>query len=208
MIKRSDLKALGFGRGYLHSTERINQIVQGPDSDLLKFDEVICSYCNNSRTQPHDLAWAALSDHIRGLGSAFVPGRRIDLQEVFPSGIRDGVRDVQLYFIKLLGCKAGVNGPLDLSSFAAAILSGQSHSAVWLRICVFRSECEESAGQTEIIGSRSDVHEMVKWTYFVNPLAIQIIWGRPIHSLDVLRKDGYWHPSRVWRYLPVVDVPV
>ncbi len=57
--KRSDLKAV-FGKVsakrpiHFHDGTKLNRKVKSLDADVLKWRNVICHYCNTTRTQPHD----------------------------------------------------------------------------------------------------------------------------------------------------------
>jgi hypothetical protein len=70
-IKRTDLKQV-FGEisqanpHYWMSGEQV-KTVGSLKADILKMGTRICNECNSKRTQPHDLAWEALSAWLNGL---------------------------------------------------------------------------------------------------------------------------------------------
>jgi hypothetical protein len=68
--KRSDLKAvLGPPTQeepfFYHDLHKANRPVGSLDAKILKSPVRFCAYCNNTRTQPHDLAWEVMSDRLR-----------------------------------------------------------------------------------------------------------------------------------------------
>jgi hypothetical protein len=103
-----------------HSTSKFDSSVSrkrigSVDNDLLKFQKSICTCCNNDRTKPNDLEWSALSKTIRGRGS-LTEGDVIDLRPF-------KMNDVQLYFVKLMGCAISQSGvPIDLTPLSDAIM--------------------------------------------------------------------------------------
>jgi hypothetical protein len=62
--KRSDLRdvfgAVAQGNPlFLHNSRQRNRRVGSLDAKALKLPAKLCAHCNNTRTQPHDLAWSA-----------------------------------------------------------------------------------------------------------------------------------------------------
>lgn len=83
------------------------KVVQGVNSDSLKFDAPMCGPCNNYRTQPYDLAWQALSTYIGTVWDNNVHARRVWLSEAFSNtSVQRQAELVHLYFLKLFGCRA------------------------------------------------------------------------------------------------------
>jgi len=105
--KASDLRSL-FGTPtqadplYFHTAKRKNFRVGSLKADVLKFSHRICIQCNAARTQPHDRAWAVLSETLRsrqppivgpvtearhfGDGRGFAGGPRADTQNAARAG--------------------------------------------------------------------------------------------------------------------------
>jgi len=50
---------------FLHNAQRRNRRVGSLDAKVLKLPGKLWPYCNNTRTQPHDLAWEKLSGALR-----------------------------------------------------------------------------------------------------------------------------------------------
>jgi hypothetical protein len=77
------------------------QIVRGSNSKALKFDYSLCATCNNTKSQPHDKAYSALT--------SFLSGKNIgELGEYFSVTQKDlnvDFSDVYRYICKHAGCK-------------------------------------------------------------------------------------------------------
>lgn len=115
------------------SMQRRNRHIGSLDAELLKSPGRICSHCNNTRTQPYDLAWDKLSAALRTRTPAIAPGDIVRLNRIFPYGTAREMRNVHLYFVKLFGCHiAGNPIPLDIGGFADAIMHGRAHPCVYL----------------------------------------------------------------------------
>ena len=135
--KRSDLKAvLGPNGGlFLHNDQRRNRRIQSIDSKLIKFKAPVCPTCNGARTQPHDLAWQALSDYLRTRSPAIKPGDNIRGNRLFPYDTGQKMLGVHLFFVKWLGCQIVETGiPIrpPVVTFAKAIMTGRAHPNLWL----------------------------------------------------------------------------
>src|SRR5438477_498356 len=85
--KRSDLLAV-LGKPsqhepmFYHDLHKWNQPVGSLDAKILKNPVRICSHCNNARTQPHDLAWEAMSDRLRSRRLKI--GEWVRCERIFP----------------------------------------------------------------------------------------------------------------------------
>lgn len=133
MIKASDLKSL-FGHVtqqaplYLHTDQKRNLRVAGIKSDKLMYKSLLCSRCNNERTQPYDRAWERLSSHLRERQPPIRPEMRISLTRAFPGSVKKSMTRVHLFFLKLFGCLIAENNiPIKLEQFARSILQGTPH---------------------------------------------------------------------------------
>ena len=151
MIKVTDLVDL-FGHTTTHKPlyRRINSgpqdKVQGNNSSKLKFKTRLCGYCNNTRTQPHDLSWSSLSKFLRNREPKIAPNDVVRVAKAFTSGARPGLLGVHLYFTKLFGCLIlDANVPIDTKPLARSIMSGESHPDIYLcflAVTLLLSLCE------------------------------------------------------------------
>ena len=136
--KKSDLKAV-FGQTspqrplYLHNSKARNCKVRDLDASGLKWPNVICGYCNSTRTQPHDMAWASLHAELRKRAPSLTPGDRVRGNRVFRHDATKEMLNVHLYFVKASGCTlVAENAPLDIAPFAKAIMTGTPHPDFYL----------------------------------------------------------------------------
>lgn len=110
-FKRSDVKDVMPNTtqktpGYLHlswggETFKKNIPIRSIDSDYLKFDEGICTRCNNQTTQEHDKGWSTLSSYLRDDKFRAQRSSKIGLYRFKPPC---KMKHVQLYFCKKMGC--------------------------------------------------------------------------------------------------------
>ena len=69
LVKASDIRNY-FGNisidspVYTHNDYKRNIPIRSIKSNRFKSKALICKYCNNTRTQPHDRAWESLSNYI------------------------------------------------------------------------------------------------------------------------------------------------
>ena len=108
-----------------------NLKVQSCRSNRLKFSKVICENCNTTLTQPHDLDWQKLSEFLND--NSFSAGKKLRFNRVFPYNTRRSMYNVQLHFVKKLGCAiVEDNIPIDISSFSEALLENKCHPNVYI----------------------------------------------------------------------------
>ena len=102
-------------------------IVQGPNSDQLKFTKVLCATCNSSRSQKADQAFDELSDYIAEHDERLLRARRFRWSDVFPQrNWRDGRNLVTAYWLKHIGCRlaeGGIEVPPEFGAYLDAPLS-------------------------------------------------------------------------------------
>ncbi len=202
MITVSDFKSIFGGVTnqapvYLHSRNKINDPVHGAKSNKLKFTPSICCYCNNSRTQLHDLAWQKFSESMRSMRPSLVAGSRIPLLRIFPANIKQSMLYVHLYFLKLFGCYAvEYDVPLPIGHFALCILNNVAHPSDHISFVQMapRSQNEILVGP---IRARNVSGKTVSanWFYVVGTLGIAVSYNEPGHPR--LTRDRGWHPSDI-----------
>jgi hypothetical protein len=199
LIKVTDLKHVFGSSSQKRLYRRINSLpyetIQGYGSEKLKFASKLCSYCNNSRTQQHDRAWEALSEYLRKRAS-LKPGDVVRLGPVFSSGVRPGMRGVQLYFTKLFGCLAADGkAPIDLTSFRDAITSNTAHPHVYLSFIVMQSAKSRSMAVVTPISVISVNGEPsgASWFYFAGKIGVHVVFSPVIARRET--RLHLWHPS-------------
>jgi hypothetical protein len=199
--KASDLRAL-FGTPtqadplYFHTAKHRNFRVGSLKADVLKFSHRICVQCNSARTQPHDRAWAILSETLRSRQPSIAPGNILRANRIFPYDTKRGMRNVHLYFVKAFGCQI-VEGeiPIDIATFSRAILEEHPHPNLYLAF----GPTLKQPGEPMIAGG-SDVHiEMLgkecafaTWFYEVGNLSVNVMY-----AIEGEKRQGLihaWHP--------------
>ena len=90
-IKKSDLVER-FGKGpyrgdgaLVHVKEGRVRDVQGPDSKLVKYEKNLCSYCNNTLTQPFDKAYEEFIPWVMQNEAEVLKRRVIDFESMYGS---------------------------------------------------------------------------------------------------------------------------
>lgn len=89
-------------------------LIQGPNSDALKYEKSLCHDCNTTRTQQHDFAYDAFSAYILANIEKIIHYRMIDLAEIYGETGIEQAADLYRYFVKSFGCRA-VHAGLSIS---------------------------------------------------------------------------------------------
>lgn len=107
------------------------------------------------------------------------------------------MQNVHLYFIKLFGChikEAGI--PIDLKTFANAILNEKAHPQVYLKFGRISSPVGTAmAGSTDIDTAQlpDGSCAFASWFYEIGELAINIMFA--IDGEERQGLVGAWHPK-------------
>jgi hypothetical protein len=78
--------------------------IQGPKSGLLRFGKSICEQCNNTGTQPFDLAYEKFADWVVENEAVTIRRRFIDFVDVYGEDFPVGQLNLFKYFAKVFGC--------------------------------------------------------------------------------------------------------
>lgn len=139
-IKKSDLKMLYPSvcqkRPIYHIRNGIlKKEIGSIRSKSFMFDSLICSECNNARTQDYDKAWEKLSKYLYQNWIIIKINGFIDLYDVFGDNYIVNMLFVQLYFAKIFGCKIKESSsPIDLELFSKSILNAKEHPYLYISI--------------------------------------------------------------------------
>jgi hypothetical protein len=192
---------------HFHDGDRRNKIVQSIDARVLKYSKVICSKCNNERTQSHDQAWERLSEYFRWRNPPVKNGTLIRLSDVFPGAVRLSMREVHLYFLKLFGCLIAENSiPLNLAEFSRAIMQATFHPNVYLAFWASHKETSQiHVGRTHVQAvTKNNSHVIyAAWCYVLAHITVNIIYSEPSEFRKGLVHA--WHPSNVGKRIRVVS---
>jgi hypothetical protein len=121
-----------------------------------------------------------------------------DLSKVFGAETAQQAVRVQLYFVKLLGCKLLEDAiRVDLGSFSKALLAGTAHPEVTLLVTsalVPAGRMLSYESEVSVLRDGDEVHSAV-WMNLVHPVGIKICYlktGAPVRE-----PPGFpWHPTR------------
>lgn|GEM_PF-683218 len=180
-------------------SEATNDPIGSAKAKALTFPRSICAYCNNTLTQPFDVAWQKLSEYLHANWATIVKRGRFDLSEPFPGGTRDAALQVHLYFVKLFGCKLKADSiPISLVSFSKALLTSTAHPEVSILIADKYIGAVALSFESDVFTLRSvetkQIHGAV-WAYVIQPVAIKVSYVKA--GAPVIPPRGYpWHPSR------------
>ena len=80
-------------------------LIQGPDSNYLRYSKNLCASCNNSFTQPFDKSYETLVAWLLEHRDGVLRLRVIDFESVYGTEWEDRQRDLFKYFAKCFGCR-------------------------------------------------------------------------------------------------------
>lgn len=123
-IKRSDLARV-YGTGSAFKSARLNYLksdqtivpLQGPNSRNVKYLSVLCSVCNNARSQPFDRAYDQFVSFIEQDADSLLRRRQLNFASLYGEAWREKQAVLFKYFVKAFGCRisdAGQTVPNDL----------------------------------------------------------------------------------------------
>jgi len=206
IIKASDLKSeMGAISQkfpiYLQSTEETNVRVNSlRKSKELKFDQSICSNCNNARTSCSDKAWQTLSSYLRN-NIDFKGECRVKIGNIFKGNANSQMKNVQLYFAKIFGCAVvSESVPVSLENIQSAILANDPCENLYITFGISPFTLF-SAGVSDISLSERRGAQLAIWHYYVGKLMVRINFIDPASRKLLPRKA--WHPTDKGKFIRV-----
>ena len=122
-IKKSDM-VRAYGRGPykgdsapVHVRNGVETPIQGPGSDLIKYQKFLCHKCNTTETQPYDEAYDQLVSWLQVNEAEVLNKRVVNFFDVYGDNFEEKQRNLFKYFVKSFGCRlvdAVHNVPKDL----------------------------------------------------------------------------------------------
>jgi hypothetical protein len=213
--KKSDLKAV-FGEVsqqrplYWHDSKARNRKVPGLDASRLKWTNVICGYCNSTRTQPHDKAWETLHVELQKRVPSLKPGDRVRGNKFFQQDTAKAMLNVHLYFAKAFGCTLVMeDAPLDIAPFAKAIMTGTPHPNFYLHFGITAKPSIPLIQMSPIFifpGPGGAMH--ATWFYNVDGLVIEGSIVPGASAQKVAAQQHAWHPRMGTNCLKIVKIEV
>jgi hypothetical protein len=119
--------------GMLHFKEGVSQLVQGPGSKILCYEPIICSNCNDNKSQSWDRAYEEFEKWLFENSSSILQRRFILFENVFGTEkYSSACPFLYKYLVKAFGCRlasANFDVPIDLVK-----LLDQEHFLTKLRL--------------------------------------------------------------------------
>ena len=181
--KHSDLRAVlgtpSQARPFFYHDDKVrNRPIGSFRGDSLKSLARLCARCNNERTQPYDRAWEQLSDWLRSRTPPTAAGDVVRADRVYDLNATREMRNVHLYFTKLMGChlvEAGLS--FDQPALANSILSGKPNPYVHLKFGV--SQTGLLVGMTNRKADRLPDGSLTfaAWAYSLNHLVVHVMYA-------------------------------
>jgi hypothetical protein len=206
-VKASDLR-MHFGGVsqmkplYYHSSIKKNIPVGSINNKRFKSKALICSHCNNQRTQPFDIAWEKLHKYLSSNWKEIEKNKKIDLSKVFPGNVKRSMIDVHLFFVKIFGCRIMENLiPINIGLFSRSLMNRLSHPHVYISIgSTMGNPKSKYAGITQVSTCNiNDIPIFATWFYTVGDITINVIYS----TIGVEHKtiSNSWHPKNIHKIL-------
>jgi len=196
MMKKSDLRDV-FGNPsqaapfYFYRPGKEGRAVGSLKADILKSPAPMCAHCNNTRTQPHDLAWETMSGWFTSRRESFHKGDVVRGNRIFPYATRRKMRNVHLFFLKQLGCviaEAKDQAPIDLAPFSKAIMDSRAHPEVYLQFCCGH----DSVGRSFDCVRYENGYVFAVLVYRIKYVTVNILFAQAGGGWEDLSRA--WHP--------------
>jgi hypothetical protein len=199
--KRSDLRS-GVGTPvqekpfYFHDAGRINQPIRSLNAKILKLEKVLCAPCNGTLTQPHDRAWARMSEWLRVRHPMVRAGDVVRANRIFRFDTHRRMLHVHLFFAKLFGCliqESAGKIPIDQAPFADAIRSGgRPHPSLYLQ---FGCAPKGTTGRSNVEALKNNATGecvFAMWFYQIDGLTANVIYAAGSERWQGMGR--VWHP--------------
>ena len=201
LVKASDIKGY-FGDIsqnkpiYFHNDEKRNVKIGSAKSKIFTSKALICKKCNNELSQPYDKAWEKLSSYLRDNWHIIKKSKKLNLSKIFPGEVRRQSINIQLFFVKLFGCRVAEHEiPINLSGFSASLINSESNKDIFLvfgetpvnlkakkYICLTPVHCLDN--KKESLGAI--------WIYTIGDVSIKVMYSPIVKKGNAL--GNAWHP--------------
>lgn len=167
---------------------------------ILRFKPSLCQNCNNSASQPYDLAYQAYSTYVSNSYNESISS--IPLYKVFVDDWETGSLNLARYFVKHFGCRLSDNGLPIPNSMRAFLNGATSMDDVRLNLATVSefSKDARSTGLLETSGyifltpEKDRISGLVEAS-FVRSLGVRFEWRRD--SFDNSWQNFFEYPSAV-----------
>ena len=209
IIKKTDLEQI-YGKlnqsdpVYAQKDGKKIRSIGSTKSDLFKYKKLICEDCNNNKTQQYDKSWATLSKFLYIHKDRIKKDGGINLNEVFSCNIKQKMIDVQLFFIKLFGCKIVESGEIFyLEDLAEAIMSGDEHPNVYISFRDSHKTNYTASSNIECSRDDEDNIDYLHWFYTIGSFSVDVIYSKDISDIDL---NGAKKPSEMSTFIALSEL--
>lgn len=101
-------------------------LVQGPNSDSLKFPLVLCAPCNTAKSQPLDRAYDLVIEYLAANEISLAQGAYIDFSKIDPISTVTTKLDFLRYVVKHICCRLSQN-KVQIASSVIEFLNGETN---------------------------------------------------------------------------------
>lgn len=171
--------------------------IQSLDSKFFK-SKTICAACNNATSKPFDKAWEKISKYLSDNTKHLKVNGRVKLSNVFPGEVNKSLVLIQLYFVKIFGCRIAEAGKNDcLAEFSQSIRNTTENLNVFLCIGWWEPKYKNT-GISEIksVNVNGKIH-MLYWYYIVNDIVVYIAYVK--NGVNPTR--GCWLPHNAGKVI-------
>jgi hypothetical protein len=99
----------------------VKRRIASPNDKVATFGKVLCSECNNARTQPFDLAYEAFSRWVNQADRTIMALSHLDFTVIYGADYSQSVLNLKKYFMKHLGCRLASDRYAIPAGFAASL---------------------------------------------------------------------------------------
>lgn len=209
VIKASDLRRYFGGVTqasplYFNSSKEKNIVVGSIKSKRFKSNALLCSNCNNNRTQPYDIAWEKLHEFLSLNWKDIKRKNKVDLSKIFPGNVKSSMLDVHLYFVKIFGCRIIENQvPIDIRCLSKSLIKRMAHPHVYISIGNTMGKIKgKYAGVTKVSACNYNSKSIfANWFYTVGDISVNVIYSPVGRRLKTISKA--WHPTSIHKIMQI-----
>jgi len=187
---------------YLRGNDELNKKINGIKVDLLKWEEKICSSCNNAVSSPYDKAWEKLSNYLLTVPKGV---KNLNLEHIYGEDHKLQSLLLHLYFMKVLGFGiVAANANIPLGYFQHGLLNKTAHPDLYLRVAFFH---DWPINQLIHISDLHTINDrfgpyLAVLAYGVGPWLIYMAHWLPRGPKPEMVQNGF-HPNKPTKYISV-----
>jgi hypothetical protein len=188
------------------------QIIQGLNSQLLKYKKVICQKCNNERSQPFDRAYDTFITYIDANIKDLIQTQEIDFSDIFPENTMQNKFYVLKYYLKHFCCLLAQNNLTiqnDIIDFIDSKTDILSYVFIKFEIRYDNFVLEQKQKQVDLLfgvgkgplkyyfGNGLDTFDTISYFYNYKSFRIIFIYSLNINTINYPKLEKYYEKIRV-----------